>query len=97
MGLRERGAPGLLFWIYWRGPEPCLSELSDCRTVVGTVGLLSDCCRTAIVGLLSEGVGLSDRVSMCDYLYACRTLSDRCRTLSDTVGLSDCRTIRLAV
>ena len=72
--------------------------LSDCRTLsdtVGqmsdTVGVMSDCRMSDTVGRLSDtcrsyvgAVGQVLTVMVCCY----------CRTLSDTVGLSDCRTCR---
>eukprot|EP00966_Prymnesium_polylepis_P032150 748159-Prymnesium_polylepis.2 len=63
----------------------------NCRTAVGTVGQLlelSDSCRTV------ERTGdMEDRAGAWYGRVYCR---DDCRTLSDTVGLSDCRTVGLS-
>ena len=95
--------------------SPGCRNCRNCRITVGTVGRLSDDCRTT-VGRLSDNcrttVGQLSDCRLSDCRTYCRTtvgllseLSDHsrmvtrsstvghCRTLSDTVGLSDCRTV----
>ena len=82
--------------------SPGCRTCRTCRTLSDTVRPLSDAdCRTA-VGLT---VGLSGTVGPLRVRRHARTLSDavgllsdaveRCRTLSDCAGLSDCRTVGL--
>ena len=91
----HEGSPTLWGWNgamdpTWACGLDCRIQIEHCRTVGRTVGLseLSD---------MRETVEDS-RSHVVTQIYCrtpCRTLSD-CRILSETVGLSDCRTVGLS-